>query len=280
MSDSQRLRELADFLKTRRARLTPADVGLPNGSRRRTPGLRREEVAQLANLSTTWYTFLEQGRNIRVSAQSLESIAQALQLTPNERTHLFMLALQQPPSEPLFQKDSVSSTLQNLINQLELCPAFITSYQSDILAWNQAACALFGNFSHMSIRQRNRIWDFFTNPACRQMLVDWEEHAQAILAWFRSTCGRYLGDATLAELVEDLQRVSPEFRQWWSHHEVQGKHEGLKIYEHPIVGRLEFEYSLFQVTESPELTLVVYTPVPDSSTIERFQKLKALHSDR
>lgn len=276
MRDSQRLQELADFLKTRRARLTPADVGLPTGLRRRTPGLRREEVAQLANLSTTWYTFLEQGRNIRVSAQVLENIAHALQLTSNERSHLFMLALQQPPPAPLLQKDSVSPTLQHLLDHLELCPAFITNYQSNVLAWNSAACALFGDFSQMTARERNRIWDFFTNPACRQMLVDWEEHAQAILAWFRSICGRYLGDATLATLTEDLQRVSPEFRQWWLQHEVQGKHEGLKVYEHPIVGRLEFEYSLFQVTESPELTFVVYSPVPESKTGERLQRLKAL----
>ena len=277
MSDAQRLQELADFLKTRRARLTPADVGLPNGSRRRTPGLRREEVAQLANLSTTWYTFLEQGRDIRVSVQVLKSIAQALQLTPDERTHLFMLALQQLPSETLFPKNSVSPTLQHLIDHLELCPALIANYQLDVLAWNQAACALFGDFSRMTTRARNRIWDFFTNPVCRQMLVDWEEHAQAILAWFRSVCGRYLGDVKLTELAKDLQRVSPEFRQWWLEHEVQGKHEGLKVYKHPIFGRLEFEYSLFQVTEAPELTLVVYTPLPESGTVERFQKLKDSH---
>ncbi|MBA3923325.1 MAG: helix-turn-helix domain-containing protein [Nostocaceae cyanobacterium] len=279
MNDLQRLKDLADFLKTRRARLTPADVGLPNGSRRRTPGLRREEVAQLANLSTTWYTFLEQGRNIRVSAQVLESIAQALKLTADERTHLFMLALQQPPSETLLQKKSVSLALQNLIDYLEFCPAYITSYQFDVLAWNQAACILFG-FASKTTRERNRMWDFFTNPDCRQMLIDWEEHAQFMLAWFRSTSGRYLGDAKLAELAEDLQRVSPEFQQGWLQHEVQGKHAGLKVYKHPVIGFLEFEYTLFQVTETPELSLVVYTPVPESGTVERLQKLRNLdHKD-
>lgn len=273
MSNSQRLQELANFLKTRRARLTPAEVGLPDGFRRRTPGLRREEVAQLANLSTTWYTFLEQGRDIRVSAQVLESIAQTLQLTPDERTHLFMLALQQPPPT-LPQKQSVSAVLQHLIDHLELCPAFITSYQFDVLAWNQAACVLFGDFAGMTARERNRMWDFFTNPAGRQMLVDWERHAQVMLAWFRSTCGRYLGDAKLTELAADLQRVSPEFRQGWAQHEVQRKYEGLKVYEHPLVGRLEFEYSLFQAIVASELSLVVYTPVPESGTAERLQKLK------
>ncbi len=247
-------------------------MGLPNGSRRRTLGLRREEVAQLANLSTTWYTFLEQGRDIRVSTQVLESIAQALKLTSDERTHLFMLALQQPPPETLLQKNSVSSTLQHMIDHLELCPAFFTSYQFDVLAWNQAACMLFG-FAGMTARERNRMWDFFTNPDCRRMLIDWEEHAQVMLAWFRSTFGRYLGDVKLAELAEDLQRVSPEFRQGWLQHEVQGKHRGLKVYKHPVVGLLEFEYTLFQVTETPELSLAVYTPLPESGTVKRFQKL-------
>jgi len=279
MSDLQRLKELADFLKTRRARLTPADVGLPNGSRRRTPGLRREEVAQLTNVSTTWYTFLEQGRDIQVSAQVLESIAQALQLTSDERTHLFRLALQQPPTETLLHRKSVNFALQHLIDHLEFCPAFVTSYQFDVLAWNQAACTLFGNFAGMAARERNRMWDFFTNSESRQMLMDWEEHALAMLAWFRNTSGRYLGDAKLSELAEDLQRVSPEFRQGWLQHEVQGKHTGLKVYKHPAVGFLEFNYTVLQVTEAPELSLVVYTPLPESETVERFQKLSKLHGE-
>lgn len=279
MGDLHRLQELANFLKTRRARLTPAQVGLPKGSRRRTPGLRREEVAQLANVSVTWYTFLEQGRDIRVSAQVLESVAQALQLTSDERTHLFMLAMQQPPSETFLQKRSVNFALQHLIDQLECCPAFIISYQFDVLAWNQATCLLFGDFAVMPARERNRMWDFFTNPECRRMLVDWEEHAQVMLAWFRNTCGRYLGDVKLTELAEDLQRVSPEFRQGWLQHEVQRKNIGLKVYKHPTVGFLEFEYTLLQVTETPELSLMVYTPLPESGTVERFQKLRNLYDE-
>jgi hypothetical protein len=125
----------------------------------------------------------------------------------------------------------------------------------------------------MTARERNRIWDFFMNPTSRQMLVDWEMHAQAVLGWIRGLCGGYLGDAKLIELVDDLQRESPDFRQWWSQHEVQGKHIGLKVYQHSIVGRLEFGYSLLQVTEAPELTMIVYTPVPETDTIERLQKL-------
>ncbi|HEY9611568.1 helix-turn-helix transcriptional regulator [Allocoleopsis sp.] len=273
-SNQPHLKELADFLKSRRDRLTPAAVGLPSGTRRRTPGLRREEVAQLANVSTTWYTFLEQGRDIRVSTQVLESLAQALRLTSDERTHLFMLALQQLPPEIPHGKSAVSPAIQHMLDHLEFCPAYVTGYRFDILAWNQAACALFGDFSSMTTRERNKIWYFFTNAAYRQMLVDWEGHAQLILARFRSICGRYLGDAELIELAEDMQRVSPEFRQWWSQHEVQGQPKGFKAYEHPLVGRLEFEYSVFQVIEAPELTLVVYTPLPESGTVEQLQKLK------
>jgi len=270
------LKELADFLKTRRDRLTPADVGLPSGTRRRTPGLRREEVAQLVNVSTTWYTFLEQGRDIRVSAQVLESLAQAFRLTSEERTHLFMLALQQLPPEIPHGKSTVSPAIQRLLDHLAICPAYVVGYRFDILAWNQAACALFGDFSKMTTRERNTIWYFFTNTAHRQMLLNWEGQAQLMLARFRSICGRYLGDVELIELAEDLKKVSPEFRQWWSQHEVQAKLEGFKSYEHPIVGNLVFEYALFQVTEAPELTLVVYTPLPESGTVERLQQLKTL----
>lgn len=270
------LKELADFLKTRRARLTPMDVGLPSGTRRRTPGLRREEVAQLVNVSTTWYTFLEQGRDIRVSAQVLESLSQALRLTSEERTHLFMLALQQLPPEIPHGKSTVSPAIERMLEHLALCPAYVVGYRFDILAWNQAACALFGDFSRMTTRERNKLWYFFTNTAYRQMLIDWEGHAQFMLARFRSICGRYLGDAQLIELAEDLKKASPEFRQWWPRHEVQGNLTGCKSHDHPLVGHLVFEYSLFQVIEAPELTLAVYTPLPESSTAERLQQLKTL----
>jgi transcriptional regulator with XRE-family HTH domain len=272
------LKELADFLKTRRDRLTPADVGLPSGTRRRTPGLRREEVAQLVNVSTTWYTFLEQGRDIRVSTQVLESLAQALRLTSEERTHLFMLALQQLPPEIPHGKSTVSPAIQRMLDHLVDCPAYVVGYRFDILAWNQAACALFGDFGQMTTRERNKIWYFFTNAAHRQMLVNWEGQAQLMLARFRSICGRYLGDVKLMELADDLKKVSPEFRQWWSQHDVQARLEGFKAYDHPIVGSLEFEYALFQVTDAPELTLVVYTPLPESGTVEQLQQLKTLVS--
>lgn len=278
MNDEQRRRELKDFLHTRRARLTPADVGLPNGSRRRTPGLRREEVAIRANVSTTWYTFLEQGRDIRVSEQVLESIAQALQLAPEERTHLFMLALQQAPPDLPVQQEVVSPALQRVLNQFDAVgPAYITGSRWDVLAWNQSACILLSDFGAMSFRERNFVWFFFTNAEHRRMVIDWEDHAQLIVSKFRGTCSHYLGDERLTELIEDLQRVSPEFREWWSRHDVYGKNEGRKEYEHPTVGRLVFEYTVFQPEGFPDLRFVVYNPLPEADTPEKFQRLKTLY---
>jgi len=276
MDDAQRLRELKDFLQTRRARLSPEEFGFPSG-RRRAPGLRREEVAQLASVSTTWYTWLEQGRDIRVSAQVLEGLARALQLTTEERTHLFMLALQQPPPELDTQQEIISSVHQQILDHYGAGPAYMTGRRWDVLAWNQPASILFGDFSAMPHRERNFVWFFFTNTAHRRLLVDWEDHAQFVLAKFRSTCSRYLGDEKLIELIEDLLRVSPEFRQWWPRHDVFGRPFGRKEYEHPIVGRLIFDYTAFVAAESPDLRFVVYTPLPGSETLERFRKLQELH---
>lgn len=280
MNDEQRRRELTDFLKTRRARIAPEEVGFPNGTRRRTPGLRREEVAQLANVSTTWYTFLEQGRDIRVSAQVLESIASALQLTSAERVHLFMLALGQPPTDSAPQQETVSPALQRLLDSFDTGPAYITGRRWDILAWNQAACVLFGDLDAMSMRDRNIVWFFFTDEEHRRRLVDWERHAQLMLAKFRCTCSRYVGDEKLTELIEDLQRVSPEFRHWWTRHDIRGGTEGLKEYDHPVVGRLMLEYTIFLVEGTPDLRFVAYTPLPGSDSLEKFEKLKVLHQQR
>ncbi|WP_199320506.1 helix-turn-helix transcriptional regulator [Leptolyngbya sp. FACHB-261] len=276
MNDEQRRRELRDFLRTRRARLSPEEMGFPVG-RRRTPGLRREEVAQLASVSTTWYSWLEQGQDIRVSAQVLESLVRALKLTAEERNHLFMLALGQSPPDLTEQRESISPVHQRVLDHFEAGPAYITGRRWDILAWNQVASLLFGDFSVLLQRERNFVWFFFTNEAHRHMLVDWEDHAQFVLSKFRSTCSRYLGDERLIELIEDLQRVSPEFRDWWSRHDVFGRPFGRKEYEHSLVGRLVFEYTAFLVAEATDLRFVVYTPLPESDTLEKLQQLKELH---
>ncbi len=276
MNDEQRRRELTDFLQTRRARLSPTEMGFSDG-RRRTPGLRREEVAQLAHVSVTWYTWIEQGRDIRVSVQVLEGLARALKLNTEERAHLFMLALQQSPPDPPTQQEVISPAHQRVLDHFQAGPAYITGRRWDVLAWNPSACVLFGDYEAMPLRERNFVWFFFTNAAHRRMLVDWEDHAQSVLAKFRSSCSRYLEDERLAELIEDLQRVSPEFRQWWSRHDVHGRTSGRKEYEHPTVGKLVFEYTVFQTAEAPDLRFVLYTPLPESDTLEKFRQLQQLH---
>src|SRR5579864_5056867 len=180
-----RLQELGDFLRTRRAKLTPEEVGLPRGSRRKTPGLRRVEVAQLVGVSVDWYTWLEQGRSITPSTQVLERLVQTLRLDTQERTHLFLLAQQQPPPALLQEPEIVSPALQRFLDQFGARPAFVSGRRWDILAWNDAGCAVFGDFRRMTTRERNTIWGIFTNPLSRQYVVDWEEDARQILAQFR-----------------------------------------------------------------------------------------------
>src|SRR5581483_5106736 len=175
--EEQRLQELGDFLRTRRARLAPEDMGLPRGSRRRAPGLRRAEVAQLAGVSVDWYTWLEQGRPISVSTQVLESIVQALHLNAEERAHLFFLAHQQPPPARATEPEIVSPTLQRFLDHQYLSPAFVTGRRWDVVAWNEAARAIFVYFEQVTTNERNSVWLLFTSPQHRQLLIDWEGHA-------------------------------------------------------------------------------------------------------
>ncbi len=271
--ESQRLQELGDFLRTRRARLVPSDVGLPRGSRRRAPGLRRAEVAQLASVSVDWYTWLEQGRPITVSTQVLESLAQALHLHANEREHLFFLAHQQPPPERAMDPETVSPTLQHFLDHQGLSPAFVLGRRWDAVAWNEAARVIFGDFGQMTTFERNSVWRLFTSPTQRHLLVDWEGHARRVLAQFRASCGRLPGDPRLTELIQDLMLRSPEFRAWWPNHEVLGALEGHKTLNHPQAGSLMFEHLTFQVVDAPDLSVNVYTPLDEAETPAKLSRL-------
>jgi len=269
-----RLQELGDFLRTRRARLTPEEVGLPKGTRRKTPGLRRAEVAQLVGVSVDWYTWLEQGRSITPSTQVLERLVQTLRLDANERTHLFLLAQQQLPPALLLEPEIVSPALQHFLDQFGTRPAFVSGRRWDILAWNDAGCAVFGDYRRrIAPRERNTIWGVFTNPLARQYIVNWEEDARQLLAQFRSSCARCPGDAQLAELIHDLQRCSPEFRAWWPDHEVRSGQEGRKTLNHPQVGYLLFERLTFQVFDTPDLKVTVYTPLEEADTPRKVEQL-------
>ncbi len=266
MDDRERRRELADFLRTRRGRLAPERVGLPRGARRRTPGLRREEVAQLADVGTTWYTWLEQERAIRVSAQVLDSIARALQLDGAERRHLFLLADQPlPPLPPPFE-ERVSPALQRLLDAQGRNPAYVVGRRWDRIAWNGAARAVFDDFPTLPPRERNTVWRLFTDPTKRRFHVDWVGTAQHVLAQFRADSARHVGDPWFTELIDDLHRASPEFRAWWPRHDVWGNPDGRKELEHPCSGRLVLEHTTLQVPDAPDLKVIMYTPLPEADT--------------
>ena len=267
--------ELANFLRTRRSHLSPAEVGLPRTARRKTTGLRREEVAQLAGVGVTWYTWLEQGRDIHVSVQVLESLAHTFKLTPAEKAHLFLLAGQASPAHPLPQQEQVSPFLSSFLEHMGSNPAYITGRRWDVLAWNQAACQIFGNFATMPIEERNIVRLVFTDEEYRRRCGDWEGVAQRVLAQFRASSSQYRNDAQFGALITELQQRSPEFACWWSKHEVQGRQDGQKEFIHPQVGSLVFEHSTFQIDGSPGLKMVVYLPACEE-TARKLEQLSLL----
>lgn len=268
-----RLQELGDFLRTRRGRLAPSQVGLPLGERRRTPGLRRAEVAQLAGVSVDWYTWLEQGRPISVSIQVLESLVQALQLDANEREYLFLLARQQCPPEGSPLRETVSATLQHFLDHLDLSPAFAVGPRWDIVAWNEAARVVLNDFPHVTMRERNVVWHMFTSATYRQTLVDWDKHARHILAQFRISYGRLPADPWMTELINDLQAISPEFRAWWPDHEVLRGLDVKNVLHHPQVGHMYFMPSMFQVYDEPDLKVIVYMLLNEGETAAKMRQL-------
>jgi transcriptional regulator with XRE-family HTH domain len=266
---TRRREELADFLRRRRASIHPEDVGLPNGGRRRTPGLRREEVAQLAGVGTTWYTWLEQGRDVRASLEVFEAIAGALRLTPAERTHLILLGRgeEAPACNP--PAEQISPTLRRLIENLGPNPAMVLGRRWDYLAYNRAACAVFGDFDKIPRPARNHLWQLFMNPVRREMLPDWEQTTRLAAAKFRADSARHLGDPSFEELIQALRQSSPEFCKAWKRHEVARVGEGRKEIHHAIAGTLVFEHAVFHPVEASEQRMTLYSPVPDTDTAEK-----------
>lgn len=247
------------FLKACRAKLDPADFGFPV-ARRRTPGLRREEVAQRANVSATWYTWLEQGRGGAPSAQVLHRIARALALTEVEREHLFLLALGRPPEVRSPAPASVSPQLQRVLDSLESSPAYVKTSTWDILAWNAAAAAVLTDYGALDPDQRNVLRLLFGHPHVRAALPDWESEARFAVAAFRADVARAGTPGRAQHLVEELRRLSPEFGAMWQGHDVCTYGEGTKVLRHADAGQLALEYSAFAVDGRPDLGLVIYTP--------------------
>ena len=278
MDKKKRLKELSSFLKTRRGRISPEQVGLPEGTRRRTPGLRREEVAQLAGVGVTWYTWIEQGRDVQVSAQVLEGIARALKLNLDERKHLFLLANQSPPIDYIPHQETVNPLLLQALDRFGANPAYITGQRWDLLAWNQAACAVFGDFELLPPQERNILWFVFMNKNLRRILVDWEVHARSVLAQFRVNYSHFVGDPWFVELINNLEIASPEFRLWWTEHDILGRTDGRKEINHLLVGQLILNYVVFKVADSPNLEVVMYLPSSESDTTLKLQQLLTTYS--
>jgi len=269
----RRRAELADFLKKRRAAIQPEDVGLPSGGRRRTPGLRREEVAQLAGVGATWYTWLEQGRDVRASVDVLEAISRALRLTGAERIHLILLGRgEEAPSCPA-PTERISPTLKRLVQNLDPNPAYVLGRRWDYLAWNDAAVALFGDFGRLPKPARNHVWQMFTDPVRRELMCDWEQSSRLCAAKFRADSARHLGDPAFEQLIESLRKASPEFCQAWRRHEVARTGEGRKQFNHPVAGTLVFEHAVLNPSETPEQRVILYSPAAESDTAEKLAQL-------
>lgn len=269
MDEIERRHALAAFLRTRRARLQPADVGLPARNRRRTPGLRREEVAELANIGVSWYTLLEQGHDVHPSRQVLESLSQALRLSPVEEQHLFLLAFQELPTKTMMEEAQVRPALQRVVDALDPHPAFLIGRRWDVLTWNRAADLLFHFHEPCPPHSLNVVWRFFVRSV-RTLDLHWEKQAQNLVAQFRADYARYPGDASFHEVIADLQRISPQFRLWWEQQDVRGLPDGPRTMHHPTLGVLEFEHVTFQTSITLDLRVKVYAASPATlSTLQQ-----------
>ncbi|MFB9686302.1 helix-turn-helix transcriptional regulator [Amycolatopsis plumensis] len=245
--------ELGAFLRSRRERLAPEDAGLPATGRRRTPGLRREELALLAGISATWLTYLEQGRDVRPSGQVLDALARALRLSGAEQEHLHRLAGGgAAPGESV--DEEAAPEVAGVPALLGENPAYVTGICYDVLASNAAAEELFRGIG----RGGNVVRWLFTEAAAREVLVDWEQEARGVLARLRAIAGRHPGHPRVTRLVAELTEASPEVREWWPHYDIQFSHAGHKRLRHPRLGLITVPHAAFHVAERPEQTLVVY----------------------
>jgi len=259
MSEAAADNPLGTYLKDRRGKMDPASFGLPL-KRRRTPGLRREEVAQRANVSATWYTWLEQGRGGAPSADVLDRIARALMLTDVEREHLFLLGLGRPPEVKYRASEGVSPRLQRLLDALEYSPAYVRSATWDVLAWNRAAQAVLTDYGALPPQERNILRQMFLNPRTRSVQTDWQAVARFVVAAFRADAARAGAEAEMHRLADELSRQSPEFATMWRDNDVRGYGEGTKQIRHRKLGLLSLEFSAFAIDGRPDLGMVVYNP--------------------
>jgi transcriptional regulator with XRE-family HTH domain len=262
---------LGSYLKDRRAKLDPAAFGL-SAARRRTPGLRREEVAQRANISTTWYTWLEQGRGGAPSADVLDRISRALMLTDLEREHLYLLGLGRQPEVHYRASEGITPRLQRVLDALEASPALVRTATWDVVAWNRAATVVLNDYGSLPRDQRNILRMIFGDPRVRAAQYDWESVARFVVGAFRADAARAGATSQVGDLVDELCRVSPEFEALWRDNDVSSHGEHVKQLRHPILGPIAFEYSSFAVDGRPDLGMVIYNPATPADA-ERVRSL-------
>jgi transcriptional regulator with XRE-family HTH domain len=273
--DEQRLdprAELSEFLRSRRARLTPTDVGLAEyGRRRRVPGLRREELAQLAGLSVAYYTRLEQGNANNVSAEVLNAISGALKLSDAEHAHLLHLA--KPQRRPALSRQQVRPAVLETLSAIEGVPAYVWGRRSDVLAWNRLASAVFGDWEARAPRDRNWARIAFLEPAARQRFLDWAAKAIDVVGHLRFYAGQHPDDPLLADLIGELSTESADFRAMWAAHNVKRKTHGSMRLMNPLAGELALRYETFSLPGDEEQSLAIYHAEPGSASERALRQL-------
>ncbi|WP_266388644.1 helix-turn-helix transcriptional regulator [Streptomyces canus] len=272
--------ELSEFLRTRRARLKPEDVGLPDfGRHRRVPGLRREELSQLAGVSVAYYTRLEQGNGRNVSAEVLDAIARALRLTDAERAHLTHLAKpKQHKKKTTARTEQVRGSIRQLLDSIDV-PAYVSGRRSDIVAWNRMAAAVFGDWAELPAQERNWARMIFLRPEYQDLFVPWEQKASDVVSYLRMDAGCHPDDPRLSALVGELSVKSEEFRRLWATHDVKEKSFGVKQLRHPLVGDLTLNFESFPLSDGTEQVLITYHAEPGSPSAEALRLLASWGAD-
>jgi transcriptional regulator with XRE-family HTH domain len=258
-----RRKELAEFLQAMRQRGAPEAFGFPSGARRRTQGLRREEVAQLANISATWYTWIEQGREVNVSAEALDRLALALKLSKSERTYLFDMADRRDPQAHMNEADTAPDTLINMLESIQI-PAYILGRTWDLLAWNKPAEVLFNGWLDewsKDAPQPNLLRFVFMHANAKQFVVNWELRARRLVAEFRADCRSRLEETALQKLVNELTLANPAFDRFWKQHDVLERQGGQREFNHPQHGLISYQQVTLRPVEQEQLKLVLLQPM-------------------
>ncbi|MGW1203753.1 helix-turn-helix domain-containing protein [Streptomyces cyaneofuscatus] len=280
MTSDRRAGELGEFLKARRAELGPREVGLPDNSpKRRVKGLRREEVALLASISTDHYTRLEQGRR-QASAPVLHTLARVLRLDEEERAYLLELAGKDVSRPRRRAAQKVQPQLRRLLDELTTTPALIMGRRMDILAWNPMAAALLTDFSRLPERQRNYAWLVFSDPAMRKLHADWEHTAHACVSMLRMEAGRDPEDPRMAALIGELSVRDDAFRRWWGDHHIATRSRGNKVLRHPVAGELTLDWDALNCATDPDQQLVVWTAEPGTPSHDGLRILASWAAER